>query len=235
MHSCHKISTQTMANIPTRRHSKDEIAAMQAKKAMEMAGQPIVNPYLDKIASKPVVILGYLSAIFAPFYLLILKIIAKYQYEMLDLYLMLAGVVVAILVALFIFITRSLSRHHASFIVILTLVCSFAIVSLVKKDAYLREEVMLMFGHEPEEKSSEIDRLVEDSIRRTIEKERDTGASAPSEPVKERTSEFTAEEMAEANAAFKEMEARAAAQIQKAAQEKRQREAEQNAVQQPGE
>lgn len=159
-----------MSQIPKRKHSKEELADLRAKKAMQMAGQEVVNPYDKKQAKKPVILLGYLCALVAPLYLIILKLKNTFGYEMSDLKIMSVGTLLAILIALFIFITRSLSRHHASFMIIIALISSFSMVYLVNQEASLKREVMIMLGQPVSTEKSEADLILEASMNKGIEK-----------------------------------------------------------------
>lgn len=158
-----------MSQIPERKRTKEEMSELRTRSAMQMASQPIVNPYDKKLARKPLIIVGYFFAVFAPLYLIFIKIQDKFLYELFDLKIMLAGIILALLVALFIFLKRSLSRHHASFIVIVTLISSFSIVSLVNGDEQLKREVQLILGQDIQPMQSEADRIFEESLRSQTE------------------------------------------------------------------
>lgn len=196
-----------MSQIPQRKHSKEELADLRARKAMQMAGQEVVNPYEKKLAKKPVIILGYLCALAAPIYLLVLKMKSAISYEMTDLKIMAGAAILAFLIAAFIFFTRSLSRHHASFITIIALISSFSMVYLVSNDQTLKREVMVMFGQEVSPQKSEADLIIEQSLKDQTESiNANTGKR-----------QLTPEEIQlreEARAAFAESEAERAREIE---------------------
>ncbi len=158
-----------MSQIPQRKHSNDELARLRAQKAMQMAGQPVVNPYDKKLAKKPLIIFGYLCALFAPLYLMLLKIKDKFSYEMSDLKIMCLGLALCILIAAFIFIKRSLSRHHASFMIIIALISSFSMVYLVKNDSTLQRQVMVILGQDVAPEKSQADLILEESLNKDSE------------------------------------------------------------------
>jgi len=208
-----------MSKIPQRKHSKEELSNLQASKAMQMAGQQVVNPYDKKQAKKPIVILGYLCALSAPLYLMILKFQDKFTYEMSDLKIMVYGTLLAILIAAFIFFMRSLSRHHASFMIIIALISSFSMVYLVNQNSMLKRELMVMFGQEVTPEKSEADRILEASLNpESKTKEREVT------PPKKDKIVLTPEEKAEMDRMFKASEERSereaeAARAKKAAED----------------
>ena len=196
-----------MSQIPQRKHSNEELANLRAQKAMQMAGQQVVNPYDKKLAKKPVIILGYLCALVAPFYLIILKFKNEFSYEMLDLKIMCFGTILCILIASFVFFTRSLSRHHASFMIIIALISSFSMIYIVKKDPLLKQNVMIMFGQEVRSEKSQADLILEESLKINNESGEQTYEAAPARR------ELTPEEIKlreEAKRAFAEAEAEGA-------------------------
>lgn len=208
-------STKTMSQIPQRKHSKDELANLRAQKAMQMAGQQVVNPYDKKLASKPVIILGYLFALVAPLYLMILKLQDKILYEMSDLKIMSIGSVIAILIAVFIFVSRSLSRHHGSFIIIIAMISSFSMVHLVKSNAELKREIMVMFGQEVSPVKSEADLILEESLKQETGTKQRVEVTKENLPKEERIT-LTPEERAEMDRMFKAAEERRAGELESA-------------------
>lgn len=135
-----------MSNIPEHRHSDKELSDLRARSAMQAASSPIVAAYNKKLASKGLVILGYALPLIAPIWLLLKKMTKDKNYELSDFWIMVVPILAALSVALFIALKRVLSRHSAAFIVILSFLCGFAIVSAINNDKYLKYELMSLIG-----------------------------------------------------------------------------------------
>lgn len=133
-----------MAKIPSKKHSSDELSAIRSSVAVQQSAVNMADTYNKKMVGKPLLVLGYVCALFSPFWLLVLSLkgSASYGYSMTDVTLMAAFIVLAILVALLIFFKRTLSRHHSSFITIVALLSVFSIVYMLSKDKQLKAEVM---------------------------------------------------------------------------------------------
>ncbi len=133
---------------------------------MTAQGETMAPVYDKKLASKPLIIIGYLLALGAPAWIILRKITAPLNYSMTDITVMAICLVVSILVALFIISTRSLSRHHGCFIVIFALLCSFSIVYVVNTDRDVYRETMAIFGKEiPADKEPEFNSNVSPEMR----------------------------------------------------------------------
>ena len=223
-----------MSQIPQRKHSKKELGKIKARSAMQMPGQSTVNPYDKQLASRVLVIFGYLCAISAVIYLMFLKFQDKLHHDMQDLNIMLIGAIVAFAIATYIFFFRSLSRHHASFIVIITLLSSFSMVYLVKSDASLKRIVKGKLGMKVPVEQSEADKILNNVLTNADNadnaKDRTTSAGT-SQPARN----FSAEELKireEARKAFAEIEERNARAIE-AAKKKEELEKEEPAEKNP--
>ena len=138
-----------MPNIPNRKHSKDELSDLRARSAMQTANSPIAAVYNKKLANKVVVVIGYALPIIAPAWLLVKELTVGEGYSLSDFYIMVIPIIIALILALWIAITRVLSRHNAAFILIISLFCCFPIVRAVNSDAYLKYDLMSLIGIEP--------------------------------------------------------------------------------------
>ncbi len=162
-----------MSKLPTKKHDKDELASLRAQSAMQQAQVDLAQVYTKKMANKLVLFLGYFCSLFAPFWLMVLlmKGAARYGYSMNDVIIMGAGVGLALLIALYVFVWRSLSRHHSSFITILALLGSFSIVYVVVSDKALKEQLLGKKTMEEDPIQSQADRLLEESINEALQKQ----------------------------------------------------------------
>lgn len=165
-----------MSQIPNKKHTDQELAGLRAKSAMTTQAEAPMVTYDKKLASKPIVFAGYFFALAAPAWLILRKIAAPLGYSMTDIYIMAGCILISIIIALFIIATRSLSRHHGCFIVIVALLCSFSVVYVLNTDRDVLRETMAIFGRDiPQDTAPEIKSNISDELQeldRMIEAER---------------------------------------------------------------
>ena len=135
-----------MSKIPEQKHSDKELSRLRAQSAMQASNSPIVETYNKKLAHKFTIFTGYLLPLIAPFWVMVKKFSKDPEYTMTDFWIMAIPIVIALIIALWIAIKRVLSRHNSAFILILSLLCSFAIISAVNSDKFLKYELMSMIG-----------------------------------------------------------------------------------------
>lgn len=134
-----------MSKIPDHKHSDKELSRLRAQSAMQASNSPIVETYNKKLANKFTIFLGYALPLTAPFWAIVKKM-TDANYGMSDFYIMAIPILLALVVALWIALKRVLSRHNSAFILILSLLCSFAIISAVNSDKSLKYDLMSMVG-----------------------------------------------------------------------------------------
>ncbi len=150
-----------MSQIPSKKHTDSELADLRARSSMTAQGETMVATYNKKRVSKPLAIIGYILALGAPAWLILRKIGVPIYYSMTDVYIIVACITLSIAVALFIIFTRSLSRHHGCFIIILALICSFSLVNILNTDRNVYRQTMALFGKDiPESKAPEIKPII---------------------------------------------------------------------------
>jgi len=137
-----------MSKIPEQKHSKRELSNLRAQSAMQTANSSMAETYNKKIAHKGVVVLGYILPLVAPVWLIVKKVANNTFYSIDDFYIMSIPIVLALILALWISLTRVLSRHNSAFICIISLLCCFAIVSAVNSDKNLKYELFSLIGKE---------------------------------------------------------------------------------------
>lgn len=135
-----------MSNIPEHKHSDKELSDLRAQSAMQAANSPIAATYNKKLAHKGIVILGYALPFTAPLWSFIKSMTKDEVHTMSDFWIMAIPILIALVIALWIALRRVLSRHNSAFILIISLLCCFAIVSVVNSDKYLRHELMSIIG-----------------------------------------------------------------------------------------
>lgn len=141
-----RLHTDNMSNIPEHKHSDKELSDLRAQSAMQAANSPIAAIYNKKLAHKGIVILGYILPVIAPLWIFVKNMSKDSGYTMTDFYIMAIPIMLALVIALWIALKRVLSRHNSAFILILSLLCCFAIVSAVNSDKNLKYDLMSMIG-----------------------------------------------------------------------------------------
>ncbi|MGJ8656664.1 MAG: hypothetical protein ACSHX6_09440 [Akkermansiaceae bacterium] len=135
-----------MSKIPDHKHSDKELSRLRAQSAMQASNSPIVETYNKKLAHKFTIVVGYVLPLVAPFWLLVKKIAKDTDYGMSDFYIMAIPIILALMIALWIAIKRVLSRHNSAFILILSMLCGFAIISAVNSSSRLKYNLMSTVG-----------------------------------------------------------------------------------------
>jgi len=135
-----------MSKIPSKKHTQEELANLRARSAMEVANGAIVETYQKQLASKFVVVLGYALPLIAPLWALLEKVSDSRGCEMSDIFVMAVPILCAFALVIWIVLKRALSRHHAAFIAILCLFCSFPIVHAVNSVTHIKSELRAYLG-----------------------------------------------------------------------------------------
>jgi len=135
-----------MSKIPDKKHNDKELSRLRAQSAMQASNSDIATIYTKKLASKPIVILGYILPLAAPLVAVVKTMTKDKSYDMTDFYIMAIPIILALVIAIWIALMRVLSRHNSAFILIISLLCCFAIVSAVNSDRYLKNELKSMIG-----------------------------------------------------------------------------------------
>ncbi len=151
--------------IPNHKHSERELSELRARSAMQSANSPIVATYNKKLASRFVVVLGYLLPLIAPAWYITKWLTQDDFYVMSDLYIMSIPLVLALMIALFIALFRSLSRHNAAFIMIISMLCCFPVGGVISSDDNLKSDLMAIVGKE----------LPVDVLKEDLKVERESG------------------------------------------------------------
>ena len=141
-----------MSKIPNKKHSKAELSRIKAQGAMQLQNSQVVNTYNKQLASKFTIVIGYTL----PLLTIAWWILKKKQtenigmsFEMLDFFIMVIPILLALLVALWIAIKRVLSRHNSAFISILCILCCFPIAIAVNSSDLLKADLLSLIGKEP--------------------------------------------------------------------------------------
>ena len=140
-----------MSKIPNKKHSKAELSRIKAQGAMQLQNSQVVNTYNKQLASKFTIVIGYTL----PLLTIAWWILKKKQtenigmsFEMLDFFIMVIPILLALLVALWIAIKRVLSRHNSAFISILCILCCFPIATAVNSSDLLKADLLSLMGKE---------------------------------------------------------------------------------------
>ena len=137
-----------MSNIPSKKHSDEELSDLRARSAMQAENSSIAVAYNKKSAHRGIVILGYVLPLVAPLWAVVKGMSEDSGYTMSDFYIMVIPIILALIIALWIAFTRELSRHNSAFILIISMLCCFAIVNAVNSDKDLKYEMMSLIGKE---------------------------------------------------------------------------------------
>ncbi|MFT5904883.1 MAG: hypothetical protein ACI9E1_000471 [Cryomorphaceae bacterium] len=135
-----------MSKIPSQKHSNDELSDLRARSAMQSVNSPIAETYNKKLAHRGIVILGYALPMIAPLWAIVKTMTKDTSYSMSDFYVMVIPVMLALVIALWIATLRVLSRHNSAFILIISVLCCFSIVTAVNSNKYLKYELMSLIG-----------------------------------------------------------------------------------------
>ncbi len=137
-----------MSKIPNQKHSDEELSNLRARSAMQSVNSPVAEIYNKKTANRGIVILGYILPMIAPLWAVVKTMTEDNNYTMSDFYIMVIPIILALVIALWIALMRVLSRHNSAFILIISVLCCFAIVKAVNSDESLKYELMLLIGKE---------------------------------------------------------------------------------------
>lgn len=134
--------------IPSHKHSERELSELRARSAMQSANSSIVASYNKKLASKLVVVVGYILPLIAPAWSITKRVTHDKHYVMTDLSIMVIPLVLALMIALFIALFRSLSRHNAAFILVISMLCCFPIGVAISSNKVLQADLLAIVGKE---------------------------------------------------------------------------------------
>lgn len=159
-----------MSQIPQKKHTRDELAALQAQQAMQ---QPqMATHFANHRAPRWLVIMNYLFTLVPPAWFLVLKMSGRSYFEMQDVYFLGFLALVPVLVSVFILFRYNLSRHNAVFAFILLLLGAMVAGVVLTSDPLLKKELkQLVMPKEQREASTaqplEGPDLSPDEIRRS--------------------------------------------------------------------